>query len=266
MYTEIDRQEILEKIVSILSSTCGIEGALLVGSGANGFSDRWSDIDLSIVVYPGDNTRMIWDKLNERILKEFDVLKVSLNEYGANNYISVILLTNFLELDMGVISLSNLTAKRDQWKILFDKSGKVSEKMEETWAKRRVPVLSTVVEQSLDSIWYHIKNAAFAVKRNKPYRAVKELEEFRNEIVELKALHENKIAKHFRDVDEMDGLFTERLGQTFFKELTIDSLAKVLIIMYELYFDVVKEIHNNFEVIQYENQLREFLRDLELIK
>ncbi len=88
----------------------------------------------------------------------------------------------------------------------------------------------------------------------------------RNEIVDIRALKENKVAKHFRDVDDMDKAFLQKLEETFFKEVTINELSKSLINSLDLYFDLIKELSENYqEIFQYEDELRKLLVELELI-
>ena len=267
MYDEIDRKEILIKLERMCKSIDDIDGMILVGSGAEGFTDKWSDIDLSIIICEEEKTRQVWNKINEEIISTFGLIKISYNEYEENDFLSAILLDNYLEIDIGVITINKLVAKRKAWSILYDKSGNIAEKMNRTWRERKSPNLNFQVENSLDSIWYHIKNGAFALKREKPYRAIKELEEIRNEIVKIRALQENKIAKHFRDVDDMEKLFLQKLEKTFFKEITINELSKSLINSFNLYFDLVKEIsQSSKENIQYEHQLKKLLLELDLTK
>jgi len=139
--------------------------------------------------------------------------------------------------------------------------------MNNTWKERKVPDFNIRIEDSLNSIWYHIKSGVFALKRQKYYRVIKEIEELRNEIVEIRALQENKTAKHFRDVDEMDTLFLQKLEKTFFKEVTITELSSSFVNSFNLYFDLVKESgQNREEVLQYECLLRKLLLELDLIK
>ncbi len=82
MYTVVERKDALEKLIEIISSMPNVEGCLLVGSGAIGFTDEWSVIDVSVVVYPEENTRAVWDELNKKILDRFSIYKYLLNEYG----------------------------------------------------------------------------------------------------------------------------------------------------------------------------------------
>jgi len=266
MYSEIDRKNILDKLVKICKSIEDIDGVILVGSGAEGFTDKWSDIDLSIVIFEEEKIRQVWDKVNEDIISTFDIMKISYNEYEENNFLSAIFLNNYLEIDIGVLSINKLVAKRKPWNILYDKSGNIAKRMDETWEKRKIPSLNIEIEHSVNTVWYHIKNGAFALKREKLYRAVKEIEELRNEIVKIRALKENKVAKHFRDVDDMDKAFLQGLEKTFFKEVTINELSKALINSLDLYFDLIKELNENYEeIIEYEYEIRKLLVELELI-
>lgn len=266
MYSEIDRKNILDKLVKICKSIEDIDGVILVGSGAEGFTDKWSDIDLSIVIFEEEKTRQVWDKVNEDIISTFDIMKISYNEYEENNFLSAIFLNNYLEIDIGVLSINKLVVKKKSWNILYDKSGNIAKRMDETWEKRKIPSLNIEIEHSVNTVWYHIKNGAFALKREKLYRAVKEIEELRNEIVKIRALKENKVAKHFRDVDDMDKAFLQGLEETFFKEVTINELSKALTNSLDLYFNLIKELSENYEeIIEYEYKLRKLLVELELI-
>jgi predicted nucleotidyltransferase len=266
MYSESDRKNILDKIVMICKGIDAVDGVILVGSGAEGFTDKWSDIDLSVVTSNEDKTRHIWKEINKLLDSAFNIMKISCNEYGENNYLSALMLNNYLEIDIGVISIKNLVAKRKEWVVLYDKSGNIIEKMNTSWNERKIQAANVLIEDNLNGIWYHIKNGAFALKREKIYRAVKELEELRNHIVEIKSLEENKIAKHFRDVDNMDRLFLNKLEKTFFSNISREELTRAFINSFDLYFDVVKAVGENFEeIIKYEKELRGLLQELDLI-
>jgi predicted nucleotidyltransferase len=266
MYSESDRKNILDKIVMICKGIDAVDGVILVGSGAEGFTDKWSDIDLSVVTSNEDKTRHIWKEINKLLDSAFNIMKISCNEYGENNYLSALMLNNYLEIDIGVISIKNLVAKRKEWVVLYDKSGNIIEKMNTSWNERKIQATNVLIENNLNGIWYHIKNGVFALKREKIYRAIKELEELRNHIVEIKALQENKIAKHFRDVDNMDRLFLNKLEKTFFTNISREELTRAFINSFDLYFDVVKAVGENFEeIIKYEKELRGLLQELDLI-
>lgn len=265
MYSEEDRKNILDKLVRIMKSIDDIGGVILVGSGAKGFTDKWSDIDLSIVVLEEKKTRKVWETINHEITSSFNLIKMAFNEYGENNFLSIVFLDNYLELDIGVISINNLVAKKRPWNVLYDRAGTVAKKMGNSWKEKRIFEQSLEIEESLNSIWYHIKNGAFALKRNKLWRATKEIEELRNEIVMVRALQENKVAKHFRDVDDMDGKFLEKLEKTFFKEVTIIELSGALNNCVKLYFDLTKELSINYdETVNYERKMRNLLFELGL--
>jgi predicted nucleotidyltransferase len=60
-----EREEILNRILDALRADERIAGALIVGSGAVGFDDDYSDIDLSVVVAEEDNVHPVFCKYRE---------------------------------------------------------------------------------------------------------------------------------------------------------------------------------------------------------
>ena len=49
MYTERDRQQLLDTLRGVAERAEGIQGMVLVGSEAYGFRDRYSDLDVVVV-------------------------------------------------------------------------------------------------------------------------------------------------------------------------------------------------------------------------
>ena len=50
MYTEEERNLILKKLIKGLEEKDEILSVIMVGSGAYGFNDKYSDLDLSLVI------------------------------------------------------------------------------------------------------------------------------------------------------------------------------------------------------------------------
>lgn len=242
IFTILEREVTLAKLLKIIKGESAVEGVLLVGSGAKGFLDRWADIDLSVVVDPERATKETWNCLNAKIKKSFSVLTFGTYEYGLNDFISVILLENFLEVDLGVLALKRLVARRESWKVLWAKSNRIAKRIAKSWKRRVIPDAGESARISLNGIGHHFRCAAVALVRDQPFRASKEIEDIRNEIVNLWATYEKKTAKHFRDVDTFRDDIRKRLGSTFHKGVEKKVLREVLQNEVELYFDVVNEI------------------------
>ena len=260
MYSQKARQDTLEKIVSICKSINDVEGVILVGSGGDQFPDKWADIDLSVVVYPASETKSVWDILNVKFRSSFKLITLGINQYGENDYISVLLLKNYLEVDVGVISLDNLEVKKDKWDILYEKQDKILKKMQQSSLKRRYIDPVQYVRHSVSNIGHHFRTFAVAINRNQPFRAIKELEDIRNLVVETWALQEGKVAKHFRDIDEADLGFRQKLVSTYPISFELDDLTTAFTNTFILFFKLAEEIDlENQEITSIKEEMKRLL-------
>ena len=60
-FSPLERQQFLEKLHNALSQDPRILGAVLVGSAAVGFADRFSDIDIYGVVADGVDAKSVFE-------------------------------------------------------------------------------------------------------------------------------------------------------------------------------------------------------------
>ena len=64
LYTPEERQQVLDTLLNVLKGDGRIAGVLVVGSGAVGFKDDYSDIDLSVVMTSEEDVESVfhdWD-------------------------------------------------------------------------------------------------------------------------------------------------------------------------------------------------------------
>lgn len=267
MHTPESRKEALEKIVRICKDVNDIEGIILVGSGGDQFPDQWADIDLSIVVDPATETRNVWDTLNEKLKGSFEVLTLGLTEYGENNYLTILLLKDYLEIDVGFISLDNLKAKKENWRILYEKKDKVLEKMRQSWDKRSKSDVVEYIRDKVSVIGHYIRTFAVAVNRNQPFKATKELEDMRNIVVGMWATHKGRVAKHFRDVDIADLNFRRKLASTFPKSINLDDLKMAFYNTFDLFFDLAEGADSgNQDIIFVREEMNKLLQNFNLLR
>jgi len=265
MYTPESRQKTLEKIVDICRTYDDIEGVLLVGSGGTEFPDKWADIDLSIVVNPASRTKNVWDTLNHKFRNSFEIITLGEGTYGKNNYISILILKDYLEVDAGVISLDNLEAKKDSWKILYEKQDKILNKMHESRKGIHISDPVPFVRDRVSVISHYVRTFGVAINRNQPFRAVKELEDIRNMIAEIWATKNMKVVKHFRDIDEADSVFRNKLASTFPINLELNNLKLAFNNAFDLFFELAVNIdEENQETILIKKEMEGLLISLNL--
>ena len=100
--------------------------------------------------------------------------------------------------------------------------------MQSSWKNRPKPNLEDTYRYRLGSIWHYISYAAVAVQRDQPWRAIYEIEQIRNQTIELRGLREELETKRFRHVDQMSADFLVELEQTRVLSLRSVDLMKAL--------------------------------------
>ena len=242
LYNIQSRQETLEKLREALQADLRIGGALLVGSGAHGFKDEFSDIDLAVVVSEKQDVLTVfkdWDVIIRELLPVLwsfaDIRGPEVGLYG-------FLLEDFLEVDISFQPLSMLTARSPNWKVLFDRTGQIEERLHASEGENLEPDLETLYTRRLDSIWHYVTNTAVSIKRGHLWRARHYLEEIRNRTIELKGLGENGQALPIGGVDHLPADWLAVLEGTIPMQLTCDELVRALHAATDSFFEVAEEI------------------------
>ncbi len=213
-FSPIERDEILNRLVTALRNDNRVAGLVVVGSGAEGFEDVYSDIDLCAVTTLADDVRPAFQEWGIKIREMLPIFHSLESVRAVNVYLWVFLLENFLEIDLCFLSLDELHAKRKRWKTVFDRSGRIESIMQASWKNRPGPNLEEVYRSRLSVILHYIRHAIIAAQRQQPWRAIYELEQIRNQTIELRGLRDRLETKRFRHVDQMSEDFLRNIEQT----------------------------------------------------
>ena len=227
-YSPVTRETTLNRLLTALQSDQRIAGLLVVGSGAEGFEDVYSDIDLCAVTTSADDVRPAFQEWGVKIREMLPVFHSVESVRGSNIYLWILLLENFLEIDLCFLCLDDLYARRNRWKTIFDRSGRIEDIMQSSWKSRPKPNLEETYRYRLGSILHYISYAAVAIQRDQPWRAMYEIEQIRNQTIELRGLREELETKRFRHVDQMSDDFLMSLEQTLVLSLRRVDLMNVL--------------------------------------
>jgi len=203
LFSPSERQDILHRLLDAIQSDDRVAGVVLVGSAPVGFEDEYSDIDLSVVVEHGHDVAPVFRWWQDHMKDIIPVVHSFETEYAPNNLLCGFLLDNFLEVDIGFLCLQNLVARRERWKVAFDRTGKIEGIMHTTWANRTSPDIRGLYLHLFDSIWHYIMHSAVCTERGQHLRALHYLEELRNRIVEVAGLHLGLETRNFRQADQL---------------------------------------------------------------
>ena len=266
-YSPAIREAILNRLLTALQSDKRLAGLLVVGSGAEGFEDAHSDIDLCAVTTSVDDVRPAFQEWGVKIREMLPMFHSLESPRAPNVYLWVFLLENFLEIDLCFLCLDDLRATRKRWKTVFDHSGRIESIMQSSWKNRPKPDLEEAYRSRLSSIWHCIKHAVIAGQRQQPWRAIFELELIRNWTIELRGLREELETKRFRHVDQMSEDFLTDLERTLVLSLKEVDIMNALKAATESFFRETRRYDKilNLELSErFETKMKAYLRLFEV--
>ncbi len=246
LYTPEERQRVLDRLLDALEGDGRIAGVLVVGSGAVGFKDAYSDIDLSVVMAAEEDVEPVFRDWDGRIQALFPVVARFEGRYGPHSFLYGFLLDNFLELDVGFVCLSNLVAKRPSWQIAFDRSQQIQAIMEASQGSQPASEKTEQPQRYLNSIWHYIMHSAICVQREQYWRAIYYLGVVRQRTIELAGLRLGLETKNYRQVDQLPADILLPLQQSFPADLSNDAIMHALQTAAHCFFD---------EIVAWEGQL-----------
>ncbi|MGB3717872.1 MAG: aminoglycoside 6-adenylyltransferase [Candidatus Promineifilaceae bacterium] len=236
-FTEEDRLTILNDLLASLGQDERLVGVLLVGSAADGFDDRYSDIDLSVVVAEDSQVSEVLSDWKTRIAVLFPVLSSFEVNYAENMFLAGFLLTNYLEMDIGFSGFKDLFAKRSRWRVVFDHSGQIEETMQSSWENRVVTGPEAEYRRLLDSIWHYITHVAVSISRGHNWRALHYLETVRTRAIELVCIRRGFDPHHFRPVHHLPPEFQVELQETLPQNTEDSEILRALAKTAAIFFD-----------------------------
>ena len=100
LFTPEEREDAAARLLELLRRDDRIERAELSGSGAQGYTDRWSDVDLFVTVAGGVDQREVADSWIARVYEALPVVHHFAVAFG-EHHVRGFLLENLLEVDIG---------------------------------------------------------------------------------------------------------------------------------------------------------------------
>jgi predicted nucleotidyltransferase len=256
MYTTIERENLLHQLIDYCKTIKKVQGFLLVGSGATGFRDECSDLDVLIVVENSEDTELVQKVLHDFIHNYNKVLMSKLYRHEEDIFVICYLFDNYLELDLGIWSFKKIRATKPYWKLIYDVKNNIQEKLEETLKLHEVPCFEDVIKDSISFTWQFVHSASIAIKRNNLLKAVKDIDVLRDKIIQFICIKNGVLYDFDKNFDRLDGPFVSRLIKTY--EIRMDAvyITQSLHEVIALYFDVIydelgdnEEIKNNEQIL-----------------
>jgi predicted nucleotidyltransferase len=152
MFTPAERSGVLDRLVIVGTAIREVLGMLLVGSGAEGFNDKFSDLDLVYVVEPQRYSGS-FSALQSAVESEVRSIFRTTYHHRVDVTVMCCLLDHLLEVDVGVWSSEVLFASSSKWKLIWARdpaaSALITDRMHNNQPSRRDSELSITGDHTL---------------------------------------------------------------------------------------------------------------------
>ena len=181
-----DRTAAFDYVLSVTRPCRRIISLVQVGSGAQGYHDEWSDLDFVVALDSDDAMAEVMAYMHHKISGEYRLLFFNQDE---SRHLQCYLLSNLLEIDIGYGAYEHAAAWKPAFRVLYDRSGVVEEKMVRSRAWMDDRIYGEKQRKDFDaacrSVWIRLMHAAVAIHRGQYLRAVGEMESVRRQYIDL---------------------------------------------------------------------------------
>ena len=211
-----DRQNAFEFVLSAARENDRIIALVQVGSGAAGYRDDRSDLDFVIALDSDESMPEVMEYMHQKISGMFEILFFTQSEpRHLQNYV----LFNLLEIDIGYGGYEHAAAWKPAFKVLYDRSGAVEEKMirsrewmdDHIYSDKQKKDIATACE----AVWIRLMHAAVAIHRGNLFRAIGELEYVRKLYIDLLGDRYRLESGLNREIDRLPENEKEAIRSTF---------------------------------------------------
>ncbi|RBP03589.1 aminoglycoside 6-adenylyltransferase [Rossellomorea aquimaris] len=256
MYTHNERESAFSSTIEKLKSSDLIEGIVQLGSGVIGYKDELSDIDLMLSTPTMEDVekargfiRQCFSSLHFIYIKE-----IQLRE---NIYLFIAFMENGLEFNVSILPTEKLNVKSPLWKVVVDKSGEVSGKMEIEHERFTTNLNKNDVGDDIPfEFFYSMRKLHTELKRNNVIYALKMLEIMRDDTLHIQAMNENKKLHQFKAYETLSPQFITRFLETYPSEFTSEAVLMASDRLRALFIETIKQ--NN--VLSLDEEMLQILR------
>lgn len=227
LYTPQRRAEIQENLLTFLQTDEQIVGVITVGSGAQGFRDSYSDVNLLIVVSDDATTYGVYSKWKTRLVALYPRI-AGFEEQDTETFRYVCLLDNYLSLDLQFTKLRRLMARHKPWHVAFDRSGKLPELLDKAYAAEQDAAPLREYHRIVETVWQPVLKCAIALRRDETWRALYLLEYLRSQAVQLAGINHGIDTRDFADVDRLPEMFLVHLRHTIPTSTSSSAIRRAL--------------------------------------
>ena len=238
-----DRQKTFEDILSITRQCSKIVSLVQVGSGAKGYHDDRSDLDFVIAMDSNDSMLEVMEYMHKKISEKYELLFFIQQE---TRHLQCYVLSNLLEIDLGFGAYEHAAAWKPAFKVLYDNSGTVEEKMKQSLVGMDDRIFGNKQKKDIDtacqSVWLRLMHASVAIRRGQFFRVMGELDYVRKLYIDLLGDRYRLESDRNREIDRLPENEKAAIRSTFVTGESSSELWEKLLNLTDL---VYKELEGH---------------------
>ena len=242
MYTAEDRQVLLDRIVAFVKDNPEFVCLVQIGSGAEGFADIYSDIDLMAGCVDALSVNAAGDKLFT-FFAELGAVYVDHRQWSPTVLGLSAYFENGLSVDLSFMPASEIPIMSKQWRLLWSSVDGL-----ETELVQKTEALAT--DDGLDHhrFFFALRKAEIAILRENFIYAEMTLSDARQMLLRMEVMAEGKKIHEFKAYHTLNPDFLRNLQETYPNALSRTALTDAKDALLALYVRTVER--NNLPEIE----------------
>ena len=255
MYKVTDREQLLNKILDFMWDSSAFEGLLQIGSGAVGFTDIYSDIDLMAGCYDADCVKAA-DQQLQQFFTELGACHMEKRAWTSTALGLTVYFEDGLSADISFMPTPELPIRSPQHKVVFAKRSNFTDAVNagEQWFAERSQRYGLD-----DSIHYRFINelryVEIALLREQFIFADMALGNARQLLLSVETVAEGKKLHQFKAYNTLAQPFLDRLEETYPQSRTYEDMHMAKEKLLALYLETV----NGSEYLTFDDGLLKLL-------
>ena len=234
MYTEEDRLALLDRVLTFVKENQEFVCLVQIGSGAEGFADIYSDIDLMAGCRNVESVKTAGDKLCA-FFEELGAVYVDHRQWSPTVLGRSVYLGNGLSVDLSFMPAAEIPIMSKQWRMLWSSDDGL-----EAALMQKTRELAPDDGLNHHRFFFTLRKAEIAILRRNYFYAEIALSDARQMILRMEAMAEGKKNHEFKAYHTLDKDFLSALHGTYPGELSRDELTGAKDALLSLYVHTVK--------------------------
>lgn len=216
-------------LVSVAESDPRITGAALVGSGAVGREDRWSDIDLALRLDGDPDETGVVDDWTSRMYRDHGAVH-HLDVRRGDTLFRVFLLSSTLQVDLSFWPSAEFGATGSTFRLLFGEANELP------------PVEPPAVVGLIGTGWLYALHARSSIARGRLWQAEYMVSGMRDQVLALACLRHDVPAVQGRGMDDLPSPVTDPFVSTLVRSVEADELGRAFAATVEMLLVEIEKV------------------------